>query len=308
MSSVTKPSANRRRRSPAGISTALRSRLRFMEAVLMWEGEVYRQRVASAFGVTENHLSKDIDFYRATHPNNLDYDNKRKRYLPRAGFKPHYSTGAPEEYLGLLRTHCDARDPTMPELPGPSSAATVPLHSGGVDSKTLQAVTRAVAAGTGLEVSYQSMDRPEPAITEIWPHDLVFSGTRWHARAFQAKSDGTRRFGDFVLARLVVRSTGLPPRTEAAVQHDAEWNSLVDVAVQPAPHLSASQQEAIAKEYGMSGSAGRRRWVCRLRRCLMPYFLVLHRLDARKSDAKKHRRYIELVDPTVLETYGFPAE
>lgn len=279
-----------------------------MEAVLLWEGELYRHRVASVFGVTDNHLSKDIDFYRAQHPNNLDYDLSRKRFYPKPGFKPHYSTGAPEEYLGLLRTHCDAQDPTMPDLPGPTSAATVPLHSGGVDAKTLQAITRAIAAGTGLEVAYQSMQRPNTVTTQIWPHDLIFSGTRWHARSFQLQADGNRRFGDFVLARLSVRSSGLDPRTDAEANHDAAWNAMVDIAVRPAEHLSASQQEAIAKEYGMKGAAGKRRWVCRLRQCLVPYFLVLHRLDARKSDAKKHKRYIELVDPTVIEKYGFPDE
>lgn len=279
-----------------------------MEAVLMWEGEVQRQRIASAFGVTENHLSKDIDFYRAQYPNNLDYDLSRKRFYPKPGFKPHYSTGAPEEYLGLLRTHCDASDPTMPDLPGPASAATVPLHSGGVDAKTLQAVTRAIAAGRGLEVAYQSMNRPEAMATQIWPHDLVFSGTRWHARAYQRQADGNHRFGDFVLARLAVRTTGLDAQFEADAKHDAAWNTMVDVAVRPAEHLSPGQQEAIAKEYGMTGAVGRRCWVCQLRQCLVPYFLVLHRLDARKSDAKKHKRYIQLVEPSALEKYGFPDE
>ena len=286
----------------------MRTRLRFMEAVLMWEGELYRNRIARVFGVTENHLSKDIDFYRSNHPSNLDYDLSRKRYLPRSGFKPHYSSGAPEEYLGMLRTYCDAHDPSMPTLPGPASAATIPLYHGGVDAKTLQAITRAIAGSTGLEVSYQSMNRTEVAVTQIWPHDLVFSGTRWHVRALQALDDARTRFGDFVLARLTVRDRVLEGREDAAADRDAGWTEYVDVVVQPASHLSASQHDAIAREYGMSGPPGHARWTCRLRRCLVPYFLVLHRLDARKSDAKKHRRYIELADPSALETYGFPDE
>ena len=299
----------RKRRPSSTIGTALRTRLRFMEAVLMWEGELYRKRVARVFGVTENHLSKDIDFYQSNHPGNLEYDLSRKRYLPRAGFKPHYSSGAPEEYLGMLRTYCDAHDdPSMPQLPGPASAATIPLHHGGVDAKTLQAVTRAIAGSTGLEVSYQSMKRPETVITRIWPHDLVFSGTRWHVRALQALDDVNTRFGDFVLARLTVRGKALEGREDALKDLDAEWTEQVDITVQPASHLSPSQRDAIAREYGMNQSTGSAQWTCRLRRCLVPYFLVLHRLDARKSDAKKHHRYIELADPSALETYGFPDE
>jgi hypothetical protein len=141
-----------------------------MESVVVWEGAVYRKRLVTAFGVTENHISRDFKQYLHEYPNSLAYDLSRKRYLPGHAFKPRYASGSTGEYLGLLRTHCEATDVTdtqLPGLPGPTAAETVPLQGGGVDAETLQAITRAITDGTGLEASYQSMSRPAPMTAQL---------------------------------------------------------------------------------------------------------------------------------------------
>ncbi len=301
VSPAKSPEPPTRRRKKVGISAAQRLRLRFMESVVVWEGAVYRKRLVTAFGVTENHISRDFKQYLHEYPNSLAYDLSRKRYLPGHAFKPRYASGSTGEYLGLLRTHCEATDVTdtqLPGLPGPTAAETVPLQGGGVDAETLQAITRAITDGTGLEASYQSMSRPAPMTAQLWPHAMVFSGSRWHARAFHQAEN---RFADFVLPRLTVKH--VIPETPAAAgsENDAAWNALVAIAIQPAAHLSPAQQDAIAKEYGMGGKPGRWVWSCRLRECVAPYFLHLHRLDI-----KERKPRIELVDPTLRERYRFP--
>lgn len=264
----------------------------------MWEGAVFRQRLSDVFGVSENHISRDFKLYLDENPNSLSYDLSRKRYLPSTSFKPHYASGSPAEYLGLLRTHCDAADAGLPGLPGPAVAETVPLHSGGVKPTTLQAITRAITDGTGLEVSYQSMRHPEPKTARLWPHALVFSGSRWHARAY---NETEKTFGDFVLPRLIVKAKSLSPLEAAAVENDKEWCTKISVQVRPAGHLSGAQKVVIAQEYGMVKTNSHPVWTCELRECVVPYFLHLHRLD---SDERQPR--IELVDPTIRQRYGFP--
>ena len=297
-SANSQPNATRRRRSSPDMSAAQRLRLRFLESVVVWEGAVHRQRLVEMFGVTENHVSRDFKLYTGRHPHNLTYDLSRKRYLPTAKFRPQYASGSADEYLAMLRMVCDSGDVRLPGMPAPTEADVVPLTCGGVDAKTLQAITRAITDRTGLEVVYQSMRRPEPAKHSLWPHALVFSGTRWHARAYDLDAGS---FRDFVLSRLTVKASLTQDCPEGAPERDAEWTSRVELEVKPAGRLSGPQRQAIAREYGMSGAAGKEMWTLSLRTCLVPYFLHLHRLDS-----KDRKPFLELADPSLVERHRFP--
>lgn len=275
-----------------------RRRLRFMESLVYWEGSVQRDRICSVFQVSENHLSRDFRLYRNLFPGNLIYEPSRKRYEPMPKFQPRMTSGSAAEYLGSLRLSAEVHGNVL-DLPGPQASDVVPLHSGGVGVGTLRAVTQAIAEGRSVAGTYQSMREPDPTSVCLWPRALVFSGYRWHARAYE--SDGGK-YGDFVLARLKISSRTNAEESESmlSLPKDTAWETRITVEVQPAAHWSVSQQEAIGREYGMTHAKSGWRWSVRLRECLVPYFFLLHRLDVQDKESR-----IALVDPGLLKRYRF---
>jgi predicted DNA-binding transcriptional regulator YafY len=295
------------RSSLAHLIPARRQRLRFIESVVCWEGAVKRQRVCDALHVTPNHLTRDFTLYKAAHPANLVYDLSHRCYRPGPNFKPALATGSPEEYLALLRLHAETRDregeewvdADLPGLPGPSAADVVPMPTGAVDRATLQALTRAIAAESGLTVTYQSMRTRGPSARTLWPHALAFTGYRWFVRAYDSKNE---RFGDFVLPRVAhakaIDKVIRPNEAEPEADHD--WHTRLTIDVVPAARLSDAQAEVVAREYGMRRRQGQWMWQPSVRTSMAQYFLLFHRLDATGPNDR-----ITLRDRTLIKRFAF---
>lgn len=273
-----------------------RQRLTFIESVVYWEGKVDRPRVSSAFNVSENHVTKDFRLYKEAFPKNLQYDESTRVYRPTRGFKPRIGKGSPEEYLSLLKSH--AEHPLVDIVPALGSSVlsdAVPQPHGKLEGAVLNAITRSISSGQGLTIQYQSMNRAQPTIRNVWPHALVFSGTRWHVRAYD---ENHRGFIDLVLQRfLSAKPLGdKAPLTAASDQH---WNHRIDVEVIPRHRLTSSQAEVIAREFGMTAKGRGWCWKVALRECLVKYFIYLYRLDV----AEDPWRRIDLKDPTLIKRY-----
>ena len=254
-----------------------RQRLQFVESIVQWEGSVQRQRVCEVFGVSPNHVTKDIALYKALRPGNLEYDLSRRTYLPSARFKPVFASGSPQEYLSLLRLHLENGGATQrPEWADGVPTCALPTPSGIVNEGVLQVLTRSLREHRGVEIRYQSLKTPTPTVRRIWPHRLVHAGTRWHVRAYD---ELRRRHADFVLSRIgqaTASPDDAPP--EAAEVHDQDWRVEVVVEVSPNPKLSGAQQAVVALEYGMKKKGQVWVWRAKMRRALVPYFLDLHHL------------------------------
>lgn len=277
---------------------AQRQRLTFIESVAFWEGAVDRPRVSSAFSVSENHVTKDFRLYKDACPGNLQYDESSRVYRPSRRFRPRISKGSVEEYLSLLRSSAERNGAGVPAGAGPSVRAdAVPQPHGRLDAPTLNAVTRAISAGRGLEIAYQSLNSVEPTVRRVWPHALLFSGTRWHARAFDEQRGS---FIDLVLHRIM----SVQPVDEPSPQSsgDEAWKRMIDLEMVPSRSLSASQAAAIANEYGMTKVGRDWVWKVHLRECLAGYFIRLHRLDLERDPA----RLIELRSRAAVTRYLFP--
>lgn len=283
------------------IGFAQRQRLTYIESVAYWEGRIDRPRVCGAFNVSENHVTKDFRLYKDAFPGNIRYDETARAYLALPRFKPRIGKGSPEEYLALLRSQAEFGDGTVlsPETSG-IHVDVVPALKSRLAPTILNAVTRAISAKTGLTISYQSRNRSDPASRRVWPHALVFSGTRWHARAWD---DERQTFIDLVLQR-ILSAAPLRKPAPCGPEFDAEWTKWVDIEVIPSKQLSAGQAAVIAQEFGMSPAGRGWVWKVRLRQCLAGYFIYLHRLDL-KSDPQ---RLIELRDPALAARYIAPRE
>jgi predicted DNA-binding transcriptional regulator YafY len=198
-----------------------------------------------------------------------------------------------------LRAQAERNDGTIAPA-GTTSVTTdaVPPPRGRLEAAILNAVTRAISSQTGLMVSYQSRSRAEPSMRKVWPHALLFSGTRWHARAYDKDRD---EFIDLVLQR-ILSATAMGSPAPRPPEDDAAWSQWLEVEIIPSRSLSASQAEVVAREFGMIPAGKGWVWKARMRECLVGYFIYLHRLDL-PSDPQ---RLIELKDPALAPLYLVP--
>lgn len=228
-------------------------RLEFIEFRLFWEGGVNRADIIDMFDVSVPQASKDLSLYQERAPNNAIYDKRAKRYVASASFEPHFLKRDPEGYLSRLRSLAEGLveplDSWISRRPDLDVAVT-PYRD--VDPELLRTVLRALRENRSVEVHYQSMskDRPDPTWRRITPHAFGHDGFRWHVRALCHVSDS---FKDFLLPRMLgAKDMG---EAKGGALQDRLWQDHFDVHIGPHPDLSASQQEIVAKDFGMKGGS-----------------------------------------------------
>jgi len=127
----------------------------------------------------------------------------------------------------------------------PSFGAT-PTPARSVMPETLRDVLAAIREPAALQVTYQSMSRPEPSARWIEPHALAFDGFRWHVRAF---CQNDQVFKDFLLSRIVEVGEQGPVTSQPSA--DDAWHTEVVLEIGAHPELSDNQRRAIEMDYGM---------------------------------------------------------
>ncbi len=283
------------------LSQSQRQRLRFIESCLLWEGLLQRKDICEAFGLTLNHVTRELTAYRKQHENNLVYDPEMRAWRIGPDFKPAYATGDADEYLAMLHAYALSGEASVMVTAGPTvKAEALPPVAGKIDRAVLKDVIRGLRRNHGVVVKYQSFSDPEPTERTLWPYGLVFANERWHVRAYDSRK---QRFSDFVLARILKARRATESAAIASAEQDRDWQTRVAIDVVPAAGLSASQQAVVAREFGMRRQGELWCWKVSMRQCLVKYFLLVHRLDL-PAGAEPHRR-IALRDPKLAKVYAF---
>jgi predicted DNA-binding transcriptional regulator YafY len=96
---------------------------------------------------------------------------------------------------------------------------------------------------------------------------LVWTGYRWHVRAWCEKNQD---FRDFVLSRFRGEAD-LMDSSERNASEDNDWQQRVTLQVEPDPRLRVDQREVIAHDYNMENG----RLLLTTRAKLAPYLLQL---------------------------------
>lgn len=263
-------------RRKSAISRSQRFRLRFIDTVLALEGQLNRKRVSDVFGVSSNHVTNDLKLYKEICPGNVEYDVSSRSYRASAGFIPSFSgENAVSEYFSLLQAGAEGCGEAVTPLIGCTEIAeTLPRPCAPLDASKLMRVTRAINIGSGLTITYQSLTEPLPKIRDVWPHALVFVGTRWHMRCY----DGLKQeFRDFSLPRVkeIQENGKQAPRRKA---DDLGWQEKVVMRIVPNAELSGPQAEVVACQYGMTRKGKRWLWAPEVRKCLVPYMVNRYKL------------------------------
>ncbi len=238
----------KRKQSISQIRWDLALRYRLIETIAWWEGRLTTGHLMLSFGISRQQASKDINTYLNEHaPKNLIYDRQLKGYKPSKTFQPLFIDGSASAYLHLLDQNRD-RAPHIEGLAlayAHTEVLQVPDRS--IHPQILRPILRACREGLRLETEYVSLAHPEAEIRVMTPHTLVFTGMRWHVRAYCEKN---REYRDFVLSRFR-GEPDLMGASDNGRDADEAWNAPVTVLIEPDTRLNAAQQAVIAADFGM---------------------------------------------------------
>lgn len=272
----------------ADLRWGIEKRIEFIEFRLFWDGRVNRSDLTSAFGVSVNQASTDLNRYIGMAPDNMVYDKSARTYIRGSKFDPLFLKPDASRYLSQLRSVADGildrADAWIGQFPSYDAAPT-PVR--GVNAKTLRSVVAAIRRSEALEVRYQSLSRPEPRWRWIAPHAIGFDGFRWHARAFCLTDQS---FKDFLLSRIIETRGTKPSEIRSETDHD--WNDEVVLEIGPHPDLSETQKKVIALDYGMRGG----RTKIRVRKALIYYALRRLGLDTDPAARRPQDQQIVLLN------------
>lgn len=273
----------------------VRQRLKLLEATALLTGWVRTQSLVAVFGISRAQASKDFALYLKVRPDNLRYDRSSKRYVANAAFHPWLLRGKTSELLSLVSQVPGVDRPVVAlTAQAPAVAMVNPLERE-LDLSVFRVISQAATNGLRVSLSYQSMNRPEPAALILSPHSLVYSGFRWHVRAFSDSHDDYR---DFVLAR-IRGPVKLLDVAGVSAADDQAWHRMLAVTVQPHPALPKAQQAVIAEDYGMTDG----QITVSVRQALLGYFLTLMRLEPEQQHPEPKVQQIVLANPDELSPY-----
>ncbi|WP_449105739.1 WYL domain-containing protein [Pseudomonas mohnii] len=254
-------------------------RYRLIETVAWWEGRLTTGHLIQSFGISRQQASKDINTYITEHaPKNLTYDKHLKGYVPSKQFKPRFIDDSANAYLHLLnQTHSRA-----PHIEGLALAyahtLVLEVPDRTIRPEVLRPLLKACRDSEVIAVEYVSLANPEPETRLIAPHTLIYTGMRWHVRAYCEKN---REYRDFVLSRL----RGQPEferKTDNLIDEDEDWNTEIAVIIEPDSRLKPAQKAIIEADFGMAEGV----LVIPTRRALVKYVLQRFQIDPKKHDPK----------------------
>lgn len=275
----------KRKQSVESVRWDLALRYRLIETVAWWEGRLTTNHLMLSFGISRQQASKDINSYLGEYaPRNLDYDKHLKGYVPSKSFHPLFIDDSASAYLHLLNQNHE-RAPHIEGLAlayAHTEVLKVPDRS--VRPEVLRPLLRACREGLRLECEYVSLTNPVAETRLIAPHTLIYTGMRWHVRAYCEKN---RDYRDFVLSRFRGQPEVLDA-TENGRDADEGWATEVEVLIEPDPRLKPGQKAIIETDYGMQEG----RLIVPSRGALVQYVLQRYQIDPHKIQSKASAQQI----------------
>ncbi|MFV3372382.1 helix-turn-helix transcriptional regulator [Pseudomonas sp. NY15435] len=270
----------KRKQSIESVRWDLALRYKLIETVVWWEGRLTTGHLMQSFGISRQQASKDINTYINEHASkNLTYDKHLKGYVPSKQFRPLFIDDSASAYLHLLNQNHE-RAPHVEGLAlayAHTEVLSVPDRT--VRPEVLRPLLRACREGLRLECEYVSFTTPSGETRLIAPHTLIYTGIRWHVRAYCEKN---RDYRDFVLSRFRGIPELMDDQSEHTREDDLGWNTLVPVIIEPDSRLKPEQRSIIEADYGMQDG----QLVIEVRGALVQYVLQRYQIDPTKLHTK----------------------
>lgn len=274
-------------------------RYRFIEIISLWEGRLTTRHLCDTFGIGRQQASKDINAYlRGVGKGNLEYDKYLKGYRPTETFQPRLTSGLADEYLHLAARNAELShvfESLSLELRN-IEVLSVPVRD--VRPAVLRPLLQAARGTQRLEVDYVSISNPDREGRIIVPHTLVFTGLRWHVRAWCEKNRGYR---DFVLSRFRGEPELLGHSGKTGAD-DEDWHTSVTIELIPDPRLSPAQRDVVMQDYGMREGV----LAISTRGTLVPYVLQRLNIDINSAATPPESQQLALRNREAMSRWLFP--
>jgi hypothetical protein len=275
------------------MNQAQRERLAFIEFRLWFLGDVRRPDLIDRFGIAPAVATRDLTAYRKIAPKNIDFDGRRKVYVPTSDFRPVFAH-EPDRVLSALSRG-------FGEGIGKASSGFLlcefPLRLNKPPLQVLATITRAIHQRCAVRLTYHSLNSGTSK-REVVPFALVDSGLRWHARVYDRKS---REFRDLVITRMekpVILGDNVIAEHELA-GNDIQWSRIV--ALELVPHPAQPHPEIVARDFGMKNG----HLILNVRAAIAGYVLQQWSVDCSADHSMDPTRYrLWLMDPLVLYGVG----
>src|SRR5579864_4085673 len=177
----------KRRRALMGTSWSQERRLEFIEFRLIWDGRINRGELVDFFGISIQQASLDFARYIEVAPGNLEYDKSDKAYKANRNIRSVFTKPDSQAFLGQM-SQWPAGPSAMSFIGWRPAYDVVKYPTRSIRPNILIRVLWAIRDRQDIEVSYQSMRRPEPIRRWISPHAIASDGFRWHTRAWCHKN------------------------------------------------------------------------------------------------------------------------
>lgn len=217
-------------------------RLRQLELLLRWEGQIGNARLRALFGLSSIRASQWLREFREAEPRWALWNSVTRSFHATPEFYRHKVLDMSEalaQYLSLvgLPTTRDAgsKDVVVAAFPDISTP----------NPQIFSTLSCASRLGRLVEITYRSMREPIPHKRIISPHSIVHAGRRWHVRAY---SELNKQFRDYALGR-ISGAKMLPQAAEQLMEDDKDWMTKVPVRLIAHPDLSQEQESLIRFEY-----------------------------------------------------------
>lgn len=221
-------------------------RLKALELIALWEGRLVTNHLCDWYGISRQQASADIKHYLEQNPGALTYNTILRGYEPAPGFQPVLSSGHINDYLLLLSSH--GSEPMAQVLETHPAIAAVQLPDRAVQPEVVRSLLLACRQRHSQQIKYASMSQPDPHLRVISPHSLVYTGYRWHTRAWCHQR---QEFRDFVLSRISHTASADHVSSPDAAE-DRRWHTTISFRLVANPHLSSPQRALIARDFGMT--------------------------------------------------------
>ncbi|NND69691.1 MAG: WYL domain-containing protein [Halioglobus sp.] len=260
-------------------------RYRFIETIALWEGRLTTRHLCDTFGIGRQQASKDINNYiREVGPHNLVYDKYLKGYKPTENFAPQVTLGLADEYLHLMARNNELMNVFESLALNVANVQVLSVPVRDVRPEVLRPIMQAARQQRRLEVDYVSLNNPDRELIIFVANTLVYTGLRWHVRAWCEKH---QEYRDFVLSRF----RDIPEimeESEHGVAGDDDWHAMATIRLVPDQRLSPAQREVIQEDYGMEDGA----LIVQTRARLVPYVLQLLHVDTGTADDPRAQQIV----------------
>ena len=223
---------------------SVENRLAYIDFRLKWYGRVSRTNLTEHFGISIPQASLDIAKYIQKAPDNIQYDRRIKTYIRKSSYSSSFPETSSAKHF-LLELEKNAQISPLDTI-----ANSIPSLERTVDDLITEKIVLAIREGRQIQITYQSMTQSGLTKRNILPKRLVFNGSRWHVRAFCFKKND---FRDFMIARILsVVNINQNPNF---IPDDTNWETFVDLIIEPASKLTDSQKKVVEYDYNMKNHA-----------------------------------------------------